>query len=237
MLSARLAPSVYNDKTPLVQRLNWDIRVASTVHALIVGTAALWLINTSSPAQLSQASLYSNRFSVGTVIALSAGYFIWDSYVCIHLFGVYGAGYLLHGLLTALLYTNGLFPFSQYWGLIFLLFELSTPFVNLHWWFDKVGMSGSKAQVINGLVVLLLFFGVRLVFGMTKSYQYIVIMYSAWLDPGWHALQDGGFVYRCVFYSAAAVILNCLNVYWFAAMVRSILSRVRVNNCAPHRTD
>jgi hypothetical protein len=35
-------------------------------------------------------------------------------------------------------------PFANYYGLNFILYEISTPFLNIHWFFDKLNMTGSR---------------------------------------------------------------------------------------------
>lgn len=53
-----------------------------------------------------------------------------------------------------------------------MLYELSTPFLNVHWFCDKLGMTGSKLQLYNGIALLVTFFGCRIVWG---TYQSIMI--------------------------------------------------------------
>ena len=52
-----------------------------------------------------------------------------------------------------------------------MLYELSTPFLNIHWFFDKLGMTGTKAQLYNGLTLLVVFFSCRLVWGAYSSFN------------------------------------------------------------------
>jgi uncharacterized membrane protein len=123
-----------------------------------------------------------------------------------------------------------------------MLYELSTPLLNLHWFFDKFGMSGSKLQIYNGVMLILTFFGVRLVYGGYMSYR----LYS----DCWNALKvDCGTVelvselgekgrvpavgncpvpwWVLGIYLVGHVTLNSLNVYWFRAMIRAIRSRAK----------
>ena len=65
-------------------------------------------------------------------------------------------------------------PFVNFYGCTFILYELSSPFLNFHWFFDKLDMTGSKLQLYNGVMLLLTFFSCRLVWGTnqaTKIYQ------------------------------------------------------------------
>src|SRR5271170_6240784 len=68
-------------------------------------------------------------------------------------------------------------PFVNYYGCTFILYELSSPFLNFHWFFDKLDMTGSRAQLYNGLVLLFTFFCCRLVWG---TYQSVRVYQDIW---------------------------------------------------------
>ena len=59
----------------------------------------------------------------------------------------------------------------MYYGPVFILFELSSPFLNFHWFFDKLQMTGSNAQLYNGIVLTTTFFGSRLVWGAYNCFR------------------------------------------------------------------
>ncbi|KAH9066207.1 hypothetical protein EDB87DRAFT_696295 [Lactarius vividus] len=86
--------------------------------------------------------------------AVMSGYFLWGSVVC-----------LVHGLGCMLVYLNAFRPSFAYYGPCFLLWKLSTPFLNIHWMLDKMGQTGSPLQLVNGLVLISTFAGARLVYG------------------------------------------------------------------------
>ena len=46
-------------------------------------------------------------------------------------------------------------PFVNYYAPTFILYELSSPFLNIHWFCDKLNMTGSKIQLYNGFINLL----------------------------------------------------------------------------------
>jgi len=52
---------------------------------------------------------------------------------------------------------------------VFILWELSSPFLNIHWFCDKVGLTGSQLQLYNGLTLIATFFSCRLVWGTWQS--------------------------------------------------------------------
>ena len=59
----------------------------------------------------------------------------------------------------------------NYYGPVFILYELSTPFLNVHWFCDKLNMTGSKLQWYNGIMLLATFFGSRLLWGTYQSWR------------------------------------------------------------------
>jgi hypothetical protein len=64
---------------------------------------------------------------------------------------------------------------------------LSTPFLNIHWFCDKLNMTGGKLQWYNGIILLSVFFGCRLIWG---TYQSLRVYQDVWhtmhlnLQPG-----------------------------------------------------
>ncbi len=69
-------------------------------------------------------------------------------------------------------------PFVNYYAPVFVLYELSTPFLNVHWFCDKLNMTGGKLQWCNGILLLLTFFCSRLVWG---TYQSMRVFRDMWL--------------------------------------------------------
>jgi hypothetical protein len=65
----------------------------------------------------------------------------------------------------------------NFYGCTFILYELSSPFLNFHWFFDKLDMTGSRAQLYNGIMLLATFFGCRLVWG---TYQSVRVYQDVW---------------------------------------------------------
>lgn len=133
-------------------------------------------------------------------------------------------------------------PFANYYGLNFVLYELSTPFLNIHWFLDKFDRTGSRAQLYNGILLLLSFGGSRLVWG---SYQSALIYSDVW--KAWHTTEP--LADKCLAYAARALgltvpvgcrsmpawlavgyvsantALSLLNFYWFYKMVAAVRKR------------
>ena len=117
-----------------------------------------------------------------------------------------------------------------------MLYELSTIFLNFHWFFDKMGMTGSKPQLYNGITLIVVFFSCRLVWGAYSSF-------NIYRDV-WHALHFDRSVkvsgneemmrfaghralpmWLVVSYMSGHVILQVLNVFWFGKMIAAVKKR------------
>ena len=74
--------------------------------------------------------------------------------------------------------------------------------MNINWFLDKTGQTGSTLQMINGAALLLSFFGVRLAMGVWSTWYFASNLFSdrvrAKMAPGTPLL-----------YFAALMSLNC----------------------------
>lgn len=139
-------------------------------------------------------------------------------------------------------------PFVNFYAPTFILYELSSPFLNIHWFCDKLNMTGSKVQLFNGILLLCTFFGCRLVWG---SYQSIRVFYDVYRaifypdlalsDPELGKLDTPGVgsqadvmrfagdgtvpIWLAGCYLASNLTLNGLNWYWFGKMIETIRKR------------
>lgn len=128
----------------------------------------------------------------------------------------------------------------NYYGCVFILWELSTPFLNIHWFFDKVNMTGSKAQLYNGILLLFTFFSARLIYGTFQSFYVFNDMWAAVnahptktfsesLVMQYATSESTVPTWLAVSYLASNITLNTLNFYWFIMMIRAVLKRFKPN--------
>lgn len=99
-------------------------------------------------------------------------------------------------------------PFGLHYGIRYAFIELSTPFVNLHWFLNKLDKAGSKLQIANGLVLIVVFASCRLIFG-----SYIGLHF---FKDVWTGLHDDGTSYTTIWPSPdrAPLILRHEVVWW-----------------------
>ncbi|KAJ8114514.1 hypothetical protein OPT61_g3625 [Boeremia exigua] len=166
-------------------RLNWDVHWVSMVQALFINGAALYVIFTDPERKEMdwKGRLWGYTPASGMVQGFAAGYFLWDLQVCIQHFNICGIGALVHAIGALAITCIGFKPFGNYYGLSFILYELSTPFLNIHWFCDKLGYTGSKLQLYNGIALLFTFFACRVVWGTYQSTMIYSDIYKALTTP------------------------------------------------------
>ncbi|KAJ3368542.1 hypothetical protein HDU91_000528 [Kappamyces sp. JEL0680] len=144
--------------------------------------------------------------------------------MCVVYYQETGLPFLLHGLGCFLAFLMGLMPVAQPFAPVVLMFETSTIFLNVHWFCDKTGRSGTTLQWINGIFLLGAFFGSRIVYGSYRIYKVVELLWMRYAEV------PAGIV---EFYTCAGVAMSLLNGIWFSAMIKSLLSRFK----NPKKTD
>lgn len=237
IISNILAPRHYG-KLPRKRRLNWDAHVVSMFQSVLINGLAIWVMFADDERHSMnwEERVWGYTGAAGMIQALAAGYFVWDLFVTSLNLDVFGLGTLAHAIAALLVYSLGFRPFVNYYGCIFILWELSTPFLNVHWFMDKVDMTGTRAQLYNGFLLLFSFFSCRLIYG---TYQSLLAFRDIWAAvnshpfPGPRANPVMAFatdestvpVWLAVVYLASNVTLNSLNFYWFIMMIRAVRKR------------
>ncbi|QCD77946.1 hypothetical protein DEO72_LG1g1574 [Vigna unguiculata] len=143
------------------EKIEWNNRGFSTVHALFVSFASFYFVVLSDLFKTdSQEELVINRSSTfsNSVLGISIGYFLADvAMILWHFPALGGLEYVLHhGLSMVSIIQSLLSGQAQIYILMILFSESTTPFVNLRWHLDVAGLKNSKLYVWNGAA---LFFG------------------------------------------------------------------------------
>lgn len=196
-------------------KLNFDIHVVSMVQCVISiavimpGWCHPFIANRVNDPYL---SIFGYTPYSGFVSGITIGYFIWDLVVCLLHHKLFGLGFLLHAFAALFVFGVSLKPFCLPWIPSFLLFELSTPFVNINWFASKLpaGTISDRVVAINGLLLLVTFFLVRILWGF-----YAVVI----LSIDFYQVLD----HVHIFFPLAILTLNgsldMLNLYWFSKML------------------
>ncbi|KFH40733.1 putative TLC domain-containing protein-like protein [Hapsidospora chrysogenum ATCC 11550] len=237
LISHFLAPDHYS-KLPRKRRLNWDAHVVSMVQSCLINALAIWviLVDDERRAMTWEERIWGYTGGCALIQALAAGYFLWDLIVTSLNLDVFGIGTLAHAMAALLVYSLGFRPLVNYYSPIFILWELSTPFLNIHWFMDKMGMTGTRAQLYNGFLLLGSFFTCRLLFGTYHSYCVMGDFWRATRSPpgieklvsSSMAFADEGAtvpVWAALAYLSSNLTLNFLNFYWFFKMISAVRKR------------
>lgn len=213
-LLARLLGASYTQLTKRT-RLNFDIHVVSMVQC--VASIALLLPTWNHPEIRNRAvdpvnAVFGYNAYLGFVSAVTTGYFVWDLYVCLRHVKLFGAGFLLHAFVALYVFGCLLQPYLLPWIPSFLLFELSTPFVNFNWFVLHLpkGTVSDRAVAINGVLLLASFFSVRILWGF---YAVGLLACDMWRTRGMVS------PFFPVSYLVLNVALDVLNLVWFSKMV------------------
>lgn len=88
---------------------------------------------------------------------------------------------------------------------------------------DKAGMTGSTAQLVNGIALITSFGGSRLLWG---TYQSVRMYRDIWLasrTPGGLPVPP----WLAIAYVFSNTTLSVLNFYWFGKMVQALMKKFR----------
>ncbi|KAI1115194.1 TLC domain-containing protein [Nemania sp. NC0429] len=243
VLSSRVFPVQYRALSK-TKKLSWDVHVVSFVQSTTISALALWVIFVDEERRQMdwRERLWGYTGGAGMIQALAAGYFLWDLCITAANVNIFGLGMLAHAISALLVYSFGFRPFVNYYSSIFILWELSSPFLNIHWFFDKLSMTGSRAQLYNGLVLIATFFSCRLVWG---TWQSVLVYRDLWagIHQGPNELDAASLPARyadtmqfaaestavpmwlAAIYVGSNLTLNSLNFYWFFKMIEAVRKR------------
>ncbi|KAJ3324625.1 hypothetical protein HDV06_006518 [Boothiomyces sp. JEL0866] len=195
------------------KRGNWNMHVVSLLHAVLMSSLAVPILLTKE--LINNPILGYTDFSQAAY-TITTGYFIWDFLISLAHYDLSGPAFVFHGFMATCASVCLFKPVFQYYGGIFLLFELSTIFLNLHWFFDKFGLTGTNIQLANGLLLLFTFFSVRIVFGTYQIYSFFSYCISHW------DILPVGYFYL---YAFTMLTMQPLNYFWFYQMIKAIAKR------------
>lgn len=205
------------------KKIEWNSRVVSTCHSLVVGILGLYIFLFDEASQADP--LWGDSSLVTVNLAIASGYLMSDLLLIIFYWKIIGDKFfIIHH--SAALY--GYFFVLKdgvlgYIGNYRLLAELSSPFVNQRWFFEVLQYPKfSKANVINGILMTLVFFFVRIA-TMPPMYGY---MYSVYGTEPYRRL---GPLLQFIWISTC-LILDVMNIMWMIKITKGcvkVISLIR----------
>ncbi|KAE8153261.1 TLC domain-containing protein [Aspergillus avenaceus] len=213
VLSPWLSPLLFPRHYPQLNnrtKLNWDVHVVSLVQSTLVTALALWIMfvdderSSMDPGE----RIYGYTGTCGLLSSLAAGYFVYDLIVSTIHIRMFGVGMLFHAISALWVFSFGFRPFLNFYSPTFILYELSSPFLNIHWFLDKLNKTGSNLQWYNGMLLLFVFFSCRLVWG---TWQSLLVYKDMWLalQQTWSASSSQVNINSAVFGSRNQIIQAC----------------------------
>lgn len=214
LLSTFLAPVLFAES---IKAISKKTRIDTNVH--VVSFIQSVLIMLLIPPLLGDPVLKNDRVFgytpyAGLVATLALGYFIWDASISLVYVKMFGVPFLIHGVVSAVMYYIGLGPFILYYSAIFILFEASTPFLNLRWFGLKFpGLFPSWFRFANNAILILIFFFIRICYGWYQAFNLTVDFISNRSDPRFN-------LWGAVLIFLGNSTINALNIYWFYRMTK-----------------
>ena len=144
------------------------------------------------------------------IVILACGYFLWDMVISAY---CSTPAFMVHGFVSFTVYSIGLSKFINYYACVFLIFELSNPFLNIRWFANHYQKSNNILARVNEVVFMLVFFLCRLIWGFTQM-AILLLDFSKV-----YARQDFQIGHALVI-SVGNIVLDILNTYWFLIMIK-----------------
>lgn len=171
------------------------------------------------------------------VCIFAIGYFIWDALISM----AYSTlPFVMHGVVSTSVYLIGIKPYLQWYAPVFLIFELSNPFLNFRWFGTKFLPPQSQCNgkgknllkllrqllQVNNLVFLVTFFAGRIAWGW---YQIGALCWDFYLVSG-----DARFLpFDTGVIVAGNLVLDVLNAIWFKTMLGVAIKTIAGKKAQP----
>lgn len=202
--------SVQRDKKEL------KVNLVSFVHAVISSALSLTVVMFPDK-EIIENPYYGYSRRVMCTCAISASYFLWDVIIVVFDDKI-DLAFLFHGVACFLCYSFALRPFLSKFACWFLLYELSTPFLNVR---NILLITGKKDSDVFRLYQTLFgvtFFAVRILYGIPVT----ILLINETLN---HMEKENFFHnYFVAWYCLVAAALLCfLNIYWFSIMLKKAI--------------
>ncbi|GMH20820.1 hypothetical protein Nepgr_022662 [Nepenthes gracilis] len=199
------------------QKIEWNNRGMSTVHAVFIATMSLYFVYWSDLyADDRSASIVTFRGSPLSIFALgvSVGYFIADLGMILWFYpSLGGMEYVIHHSLSGISVAYAMFSGEgQLYTFMVLISEVTTPEINMRWFLDMAGLKKSSVYLINGMVIFLAWLVARILL-------FVYLFYHVYLHYD-QVMQMHPFGFFLVF--VVPSVLGVMNLMWFGKILRGL---------------
>ena len=165
---AYMNKSIINRAKVYKMSVQFGSLVTSTVHALIVcALGLLWhfpgLLPRDHPSIKNMVGDHMNGYSSAPAVqmGIASGYFIYDLLICIYHYKAFGNSFLIHAMVCLSIYMiSDQTATIQYYTTFFLLFELSTLFLNVATYAKEIanvdGIAVRLSHIVGGAFFLII---------------------------------------------------------------------------------
>jgi len=195
--------------------LEWNIRTVSTIHAIFLVYGA-YLCHKDAQTYTRSGNVFGYSWPPDFFCRVFLGYIIYDlSNLSIFFKTLRDYSGMLHHALfivvAAWVLAHSIFKYPFVW---LALGEASTPFINLRWRLAVLGKKDSKAYLLNGVAMAVVFFLARVV-ANGLGLVHLWMIRDVWLHsyvPLGHRL--------CVLLFLAGYLLN---LFWFTKIAQGVV--------------
>ncbi|KAG7888632.1 hypothetical protein KL925_005273 [Ogataea polymorpha] len=192
-------------------QLDFSMRIVSFIQSTLIVVLAIPLFDNKylNQDRVFATTPYSEMYST-----LAASYFVWDTAMSLRHLQHFGLGFLIHGVMASTVFLSGIrTQMIHYYSPIFLLFEVSTPFLNLRWVALKFPeLVPQWLALANNIVLISTFFGARIFWGWYQIYRLAGDLYAARHDPRF-------VLSTAIIILSTNFVLDILNAFWFSKML------------------
>ncbi|NP_001129351.1 TLC domain-containing protein 4 isoform X1 [Rattus norvegicus] len=198
------------------KKIEWNSRVVSTCHSMLVGIFGLYLFFFDEATIADP--LWGDPSLVKINISTASGYLISDLLIILFNWKVIGDKFfIIHHCAGLIAYYFVLkIGVLAYIANFRLLAELSSPFVNQRWFFEVLKYPKfSKVNVINGILMTVVFFIVRII-AIPPMYFYVYSVYGT--EP---YIRLGSVVHFV--WISSCIVLDVMNIMWMIKITKGCM--------------
>ena len=210
--------AVYGFKPEKANAFTWVTSLTGLVHHFIICSLCFKKIFNSTP-EIEGDKMYGADDGINKIFAIATAYFLWDLSVCLR-YGIKDAGFIVHAFICMLCYLFGQGPYLHWYGIRFLLFEISSIFLQIRSVLSCLEIKGLSIKYAE-LGFAFSFFVVRMLYGIPLSIAF-------WKDS--IALLRSGKAHSLFvvwFYFVANIIVNILNTFWFSLILKKLRKQLK----------
>ena len=220
-----VADKILNITTQMsnVERKKWEANVLGILFSLTAGPLGVYYsIYPQNPDVFT--NIYGKSPDITLLMDYAAGYFLYDIIVSVIYFDT---ATFIHGLACFLVYGLCNYPnsFIHQTGSFFLIFEFSTPFLNLRNIMLQLKQTKTPLFTICTYMFALTFFVLRIFVGIPRSYIFWQDILDLLFYNRMNNLNPKHPIIIVYYMLLANIILNGLNIFWAYKIIQSVTKK------------